>query len=190
MGRRLARALVLSLLGLIFLGMILMSSTACKRKKKRSIEQVAQNAQPEVGVPLSSMVQAADPRTQRQLTKGFYAVEENAWRWTQGSFSASLRPPLGSSRKGAILVLKFSIPDRVLEKLKAIRLSASVNAFALSAEEYSKPGEYTYSREVPPAALAAEAASVDFALDKFLPPTPPDERELGVVVHSIGFEAK
>ncbi len=184
-GRRLDRALAL-----ILLGMVLISPIACKRKKKRSIEQVTQNAQAEAGGPLSSMVQVADPRTQRQLTKGFYAVEQNAWRWTEGSFSASLRPPLGSSRKGAMLVLKFSIPDLVLEKLKKIRLSASVNGFALSAEEYSKPGEYTYSREVPAAALAAEAASVDFTLDKFLPPTPPDVRELGVVVDAIGFEAR
>ncbi|MDQ6759897.1 MAG: hypothetical protein M3Z32_08540 [Acidobacteriota bacterium] len=177
-------------LTLILLGLLLMNPIACKRKKNRSIEQVTQSAQPETSGPLSSMVQAADPRTQRQLTKGFYAVEQNAWRWTEGSFSASLRPPLGSSRKGAMLVLKFSIPDLVLEKLKKIRLSASVNGVALSAEEYSKPGEYTYSREVPATALTSEAVSVDFNLDKFLPPTPPDIRELGVVVHAIGFEAR
>jgi hypothetical protein len=32
--------------------------------------------------------------------------------------------------------------------------------------------------------------TVDFALDKFLAPGAADQRELGVVVSSIGFEAK
>lgn len=136
------------------------------------------------------MIQVADPRTRLQLTKGFHDVEHNAWRWTEGSFSATLRPPLGSSQKGATLILRFKIPEVVLEKLKTIRLSASVNGLALPPEEYNKPGGYTYSRDVPPPALEAEAVSVNFTLDKFLPPTPADLRPLGVVVSEIGFEAK
>lgn len=136
------------------------------------------------------MLQVADPHTSIQLTRGFHPVEHNSWRWTEGSFAATLRPPLGSSQKGALLVLKFSIPDTVLQTLKTIQLSASVNGLALPPEEYSKSGEYTYSRDVPPPALAGQAVSVDFTLDKFLPPSPSDDRALGVVVSAIGFEAK
>ena len=136
------------------------------------------------------MIQVADPRTRLQLTKGFHEVEHDAWRWTEGSFSVAVRPPMGAAQKGALLVLKFVIPDLVLQQLKSIRLSASVNGLALPPEEYTKPGDYTYARDVPPAALAAPAVSVDFTLDKFLPPTPPDIRALGVIVSAIGLEAR
>jgi hypothetical protein len=136
------------------------------------------------------MIQVADPRAEIQLIRGFHPVEQNAWRWTEGSFAASLRPPLGASQRGALLVLKFTIPDVALQKLKTIRLSASVNGLALPAEEYSKPGEYTYSRDVPATALAAQAVPADFTLDKFIPPSASDERALGIVVSAIGFEAK
>ena len=139
---------------------------------------------------LASMIQVADPRTKVQLTKGFHEVEQDAWRWTEGSFSAAVRPPMGAEQKGALLVLKFVIPDLVLQQLKSIRLSASVNGLALAPQEYTKPGEYTYSRDVPPTALAAQAVSVDFTLDKFLPPNPPDIRALGVIVSAIGLEAR
>jgi hypothetical protein len=43
---------------------------------------------------------------------------------------------------------------------------------------------------VPASALSSDAVSAEFALDKFLPPGTVDQRELGVVVTSIGFEAK
>ena len=136
------------------------------------------------------MVQVADPRYAIQLTRGFHRVENGSWRWTEGSFAATLRPPLGANQKGALLVLKFSIPAIVLQTLKTIRLAASVNGLALPPEQYTQPGDYTYSRDVPVTALAAEAVSVDFILDKFLPPSPSDQRALGVVVSAIGLEAK
>ena len=165
--------------------------TACKRRKRPPPrESVSQADLATHSERVASMIQVADPRTKLHLTKGFHDVEHDAWRWTEGSFSAAVRPPMGAGQKGALLVLKFAIPDLVIQKLKSIRLSASVNGLALPPQEYTKPGDYTYSRDVPPAALAAPAVSVDFTLDKVLPPTPVDGRALGVVVSAIGFEAK
>ena len=142
------------------------------------------------GAALSSMVHVADPRAALQLTRGFHQVEHDSWRWTEGSFAATLGAPPGSSQQGALLVLRFSIPEVVIQTLKTIRLSASVNGLALPPQEYSKPGQYTYARDIPPSALAAQAVSVEFTLDKFLPPSASDERALGVIVSAIGFEAK
>ncbi|MGI8741791.1 MAG: hypothetical protein ACR2NN_04310 [Bryobacteraceae bacterium] len=160
---------------------------ACKSKKKRPPLEPA--AEQSVSTQ-SSMIEVADPRASLQLIRGFHDVESGSWRWTERQFSATLRPPKDAARKGATLVLKFSIPEVVIRKLKPIQLSASVNGLAVPAQEYSKPGEYTYSRDVPSTALLGGAVRVDFALDKSLPPSPADERELGVVVSAVGFEAK
>ncbi len=157
----------------------------CKRAKKTRVE-----ATDEAGPTLASVVNMADARASVQLLKGFHDVEGNAWRWTMGKFSVTLRPPLNASQKGATLVVKMSIPEAIMGQVKSTTLTANVNGAAIAGETYTKAGEYTYSRDVPASALSADAVTVDFALDKFLPPGVADQRELGVVVSSIGFEAK
>ncbi len=136
------------------------------------------------------MVNASDPRTAGQLVKGFHSVEQNAWRWTTGNFSVILKPPAGAAQKGATLILKFVVADAVLDKLKSMTLSASVGGQKLPPETYTKGGEYTYTRDVPSSALQQDTVSVDFALDKFLPASPQDARDLGVIMTMVGFEAK
>jgi hypothetical protein len=136
------------------------------------------------------MVNAADPRAAVQLVRGFHGVEQNAWRWTTGSFAVTLKPPANAAQKGATLEFKFVVPGVVIDKLKSVTLSASVNGQKLAPETYTKEGEYTYSRDVPPSALTGDAASVEFTLDKFLPASPEDMRDLGVIMTMVGFEAK
>ncbi len=157
----------------------------CKRAKKTRVE-----ATDEAGPTLASVVNMADARASVQLLKGFHDVEGNAWRWTMGKFSVTLRPPLNAPRKGATLVVKMNIPEAIMGQVKSTTLTANVNGAAIAGETYTKAGEYTYSKDVPASALGADAVTVDFALDKFLPPGAADQRELGVVVSSIGFEAK
>ena len=71
-------------------------------------------------------VHAADPKSSIQLIKGFHGVEQNSWRWTMGRFAVTLKPPTGPPSKARPLVLKFSIPDAVLQKTKTMTLTASV----------------------------------------------------------------
>lgn len=158
----------------------------CKRKEKIRVAQTDEEAP----TGLSSVVHVADPKAAPQLLKGFYPVEQNSWRWTAGKFSVALRPPKDAAAKGATLLLKFSVPEPVIAKLKTVALSGSVAGKALSPESYTQAGEFTYSRDVDPKQLAGPAVNVEFTLDKFLPPSDSDQRELGVVVTSIGFEAK
>jgi hypothetical protein len=162
----------------------LLATTACKGRNRARVQTEEETP------ALSSMVYMADPRASHQLLKGFHDIEQNAWRWTMGRFSVLLRPPRGAAEKGAVLQLKFVVPEAVIAKLQSTTLSATVNGALLKPETYSAPGEYTYSREVDPKLLGGEAATVDFSLDKSLPPGSADQRELGIIVTMVGFEAK
>lgn len=137
-----------------------------------------------------SMVQANDPKAALQLIKGFHALEEGRFRWTMGQFSVALRSPMQASERGARLILNLNVPDPVIEKLRSVKLSASVEGVALPGETYTKPGGYVYSQEVPAKAFTKSTVVVDFKLDKSLPPGDVDRRELGVVMTAVGFEAR
>jgi hypothetical protein len=158
---------------------------SCRKRERMKVELTDEGTG-----QLASMIHAADPRASVQFVKGFHDIEQNAWRWTMGRFSVTLRPPKDAATKGATLQLRLSVPDAILERLKSVTLTAAVNGRALDPETYSKAGEYVYTRDVPAAALAGDGVAVDFALDKFLPPGQVDQRELGVVVSSVGFEPK
>jgi hypothetical protein len=139
---------------------------------------------------MASTVQMGDPRAQAQLVSGFYGVEDNAWRWTARQFSMVVRTPFGAAQKGASLQARLSVPEPVIAKLKTISLSPSVNGHALPPETFTQAGEVTLKRDVPANFLTGDSAKLDFQLDKALPPTASDLRELGIVALSIGLEPK
>jgi hypothetical protein len=56
--------------------------------------------------------------------------------------------------------------------------------------EIDEAGQYIYSREIPANLLTGDVARVDFSLDKTIPPTAADRRELGVVVSVVGFQPR
>lgn len=156
----------------------------CRRHRRVTVQTT------EEAPSLASVVATADPHAVKQLMSGFYGVEQNSWRWTAGRFSVLLRPPRTAARNGAVLQLKFAIPDVAFPRLKGVSLSAYVNGTALTPETYTQAGQFTYSRDVPANLLAGDVARVDFSLDKTIAPTAADRRELGVVVSLIGFQPK
>ena len=101
-----------------------------------------------------------------------------------------LRPPAGAAQKGATLNLQLVVADPTISKLKTITLSASAGGAALPPETYTQAGPFTYSREVPPSQLTGESIKIDFQLDKALPPSGADLRELGLIFNSVALEAK
>ncbi|HBY62134.1 MAG TPA: hypothetical protein DEH78_20120 [Solibacterales bacterium] len=163
----------------------LLAAASCKRRDRVVVE-----ATQEEGTVLASVVHVADPRTATQLARGFYDVEGNAWRWTAGKFAVTLRPPAGAAQKGATLVFKFAFPEAVFTKTGPVTLAANVGGTALAPETFAKPGEQNYTRDVPATVLGKDAVVLEFSLDKALPPSAADQRELGVIATSIGFEAK
>lgn len=139
--------------------------------------------------PLNGFIRANDPAASRQLVSGFYGVENNAWRWTARKFSVALRPPAGADR-GALLTLTFNLPSVIIGQLKPVTLTASVNGRVLKSDVYTAPGQYDFTAPVPPDLLTADSLKVDFALDKALPPSGADRRELGMIVSSVGLAAQ
>ena len=174
--------LITKLTPVLLIGFVLLAPAGCKRKKKS-----AANEEP---TGLATMLHAADPRAAVQLLRGFHNVEAGAWRWTMKSFAVTLKAPAGAQAKGATLVLKFALPEVILQKLGPVTVTAKVGNEQLPPETFSAAGDQTYTKEVPASALKDEAITVEFTLDKALAPSEQDQRELGVIMNLVGFEAK
>ena len=137
----------------------------------------------------NSLVRMNDPTAAAQLLNGFYAIENNAWRWTAGHFSVLLYTPPGASQRGATLTFKFSVPEPAAQKFGNVTLTASIDGMALLSRTFDKPGAYTFTTDVPAAMLPTDSVKIDFALDKsFHAGT--DVRELGLIAASVGLSEK
>lgn len=157
----------------------------CRRQERARLEVTEEEP-----AALASVVHVADPATAAQLLKGFHGLEQGSWRWTATRFAVALRPPARASERGARLEVKLAIPEVVLARLKTLTLKTTVDGTALPPETYSKPGDHTYMREVPASVFTAKPVVVDFALDKAFIPGGGDQRELGIIVTTIGLEVK
>jgi len=156
--------------------------SGCRREKIR-LEPTEEGA-----VSISSVVKMSDPAGALQLVKGFHQIEQNAWRWTAGHFSITLRPP-DNAQKGAVLVADFVYPEAAFGKTGPTGLSAIFNGQQIGRVEIQSPGSYTLRAPVPAEALRAEAITFDFELSKYVPTGTLDGRELGVIARSIGLES-
>jgi hypothetical protein len=163
---------------------LLVAPLGCKRRKVRAQATV------EEAPGLASTIHLGDPRMAAQIVSGLYSVENGAWRWSARRFSVVLRPPAGAAQKGALLRVKLTVPPVVIDKEKSVTLTAALAKSPLPPETYSKAGDYTFQREVPANLLAGDPVRVDFELDKAMPPSDADSRELGIVVLAIGLESK
>jgi hypothetical protein len=119
-----------------------------------------------------------------------HGIEANSWRWTARQFAIALRPPVGAVQKGGVLTLRVTVPPVVIEKEKSVTLSASIGGTPLAPEPYAKAGEYVYKRDVPANLLTGDVVRVDFELDKAMPPSGGDARELGIILLSAALESK
>jgi hypothetical protein len=156
---------------------------ACKK------ERAAQDENP--NLPPLSVIYVAQPRAARQLVSGFWSVENNGWRWVKHSFAVSLAAPPGAAQKGAVLELRFFLPDSIISRRHSVTLAASVGGMALPPETYEQAGNYIYKRDVPAAALkVGSPVQVSFNTDKYLSAGEVEGRELALVVQSVGLIAK
>ena len=172
-------------LALLIVLLLALTGAACKGKHSRV---TVQNEEPDTGPRVASTVRMNDPHAAAQLLSGFYAVENNMWRWTAGKFSVQLRTPLAAPN-GATLTLSFTIPDVIVQKLKNIKVTASINGMELKSQSYDTAGPYTLSADVPASLLTGESLKADFTVDKTMRPDG-DVRDLGIIANSVAISPK
>ena len=143
----------------------------------------------EEGTPgLASTVQMGDRNAAMQLVRGFHAIEGDTWRWTMSRFAITLRVPEGAARNGAKLVVRFTAPEPVVEKLGPGTLTAKIGDRVVGSLTFKEAGKQTFTAAIPASDLGSETATFNFALDKYLAASSLDGRELGVIVESIGLD--
>jgi hypothetical protein len=172
-------------IGLAMALMLVTATEGCKAKRRTRVDTVEEEAG-----PLASFIKMSEPKTAVQLVRGFYSLEQGAWRWTKSEFSVTLRPPAGSTQNGARLEMKLVVPESVLAKIQDTTLFCTVNGQVLEPEKITKAGELLYKRDVAGSALSGDAVTLDFKLEKFLTAGQVEERELGVIVMSVGLLKK
>ena len=118
------------------------------------------------------------------LLQGWHAVEEGGWRWTDRRFSVLLRPKNPAART---LRMTVAILDIMLRNRPALTLSTKVNGVLLAPETFTQTGRHIYTRALPEAARTRGEYLVEFELDGAIPPAGLEERELGLIVSSVGL---
>lgn len=118
------------------------------------------------------------------LLQGWHSVEEGGWRWTDRRFSVLLRPKNPDART---LRLSVAVLDIMLHNRRSLTLSAKVNGVPLPPETFTRTGRCVYTRVLPDAAGARGEYLVEFELDGAIPPAGLEERELGLIVSSVGI---
>lgn len=114
--------------------------------------------------------------------EGFYELENGTFRWTKRNFAVTFAKRDSSGGGVSRLILKVYVPDSTIQKLGPIRLTARLGDHVLVPATYRAVGTYTFERELQTEWLSANASRFEFSLDKSLPPTPADRRELGIIV--------
>jgi hypothetical protein len=132
-------------------------------------------------VKLLSSLQTADPKASSQL-EGFYEIEDSRYRWTKRNFGMTLIVPDALTRATVQLDMQIYIPDAVIQKLGSIRISAQPNDHAIEPETFTQSGTFNYVRDLPADWLRVGPNRFNFQLDKSVPPSASDDRELGVIV--------
>ncbi len=136
-----------------------------------------------------SVLNMNDDTIERQLLSGFYGVENNTWRWVRRDFFVTLGPPPGSAERGAVLEIKFFIPEQQISQLGPVTLTPKIGLRDLPPMTYSTGGSLQYRAELLPVEAETNVIPVDFHFDKAVAPTKTDARELAAVVSSISIRA-
>jgi hypothetical protein len=116
------------------------------------------------------------PEAADQLVSGVYQLEAGAYRWMSGRATIILKPP----DKPSPLAVSFTIP--AIAPARHIVVLADGH---LAAEQtYARPG--TYTLQTSPLQPANATVNVEIQVDRTFS-APPDARQLGIVLSTVGF---
>lgn len=127
----------------------------------------------------------ADPAIASQLLSGFYAIENNSWRWVARNFSVALKPPPSISA-GGHLVVELYLAENEIQKLGPVTLTAAINGTSIGSETFQKAGHYNFTRNLSAQVLDTNILPVQFCFDKSMA-TVSDRRDLAAVIAGIAL---
>jgi hypothetical protein len=127
--------------------------------------------------PVLSDLPMTAPEAALQIVSGIYQLENGSWRWMSQTAVLLLKPPA----EPAPLVVHFSIPDQS----PARQISLDLNGKRIASQIFPGPGRYFLAS--PPVKPDGDSGQVTITVDKTFA-VPGDNRQLGVILLSVGFE--
>lgn len=141
------------------LGLVILSTAGCRARKPAPHNEPAP-AGPELK---TSELSVTDRLFQNRLLRGFYDGSPQ-WKWTAREFAVlvDVPPPVNAP---ATLKLDFTVPHELLEQVKDVTVTASVNGTVVGKQQYSQEGRNEWTLPVPPGALQKDPATIEYSLD-------------------------
>jgi len=119
--------------------------------------------------------------TRHTLLEGWHEPENEGWRWTERRFGVHFQAPARGRYKCCV---KLYLPEQLSASSDPFVIEAFLNQTSIGLEEYTQPGDYTFSRLLP----EGSDWHVQFTLNRAIPPDQSDSRERGIIVASCDLE--
>lgn len=165
------------------LAVILLLAVVCCKARRPRQEILVDDTEPVV----RELVAANDASVAGQLISGFYDLESGAWRWTMPRFAIRFRVPAGAREKGAVLRADLVLPAVLFDSTGPVTLAVSVAGQRLDAQTMTRAGNHSLAWRIPAGEMVAETVTLDFSLDKSVPPGAVDPRVLGLIFLRAGL---
>jgi hypothetical protein len=162
----------------------LLVTSACSKPKDAASPAAPAATTP---APLYSYAQTNDLRIAPQLVKGWYGVEDGAWRWMAKESQASLKNP-GVFPAG--FEVRLTLPKPIADAVgMPVTFTVLLDGKVLGEEVYQQDGAFIFEKTVQPGMLSPGPVAVTLRVNKAKPPVPGgDARELGAVIAGFGFK--
>ncbi len=112
-----------------------------------------------------------------ELLQGWHEAEGAGWRWTEQRFAVRVRVPQGASR--ALLKMKLYLPPDLIAKWGSLTIQPG----SAPAETYREDGYQELILDLGPQDQSLR--EVQFSLSHAVPGDATDNRERGIIVHSL-----
>ena len=138
--------------------------------------------------PSLAYLHAGDLRARPQLLGRWFNIEDGGWRWMSKEAQAVLRTPEESPVSPVSFELGLYFPEDHMKRAGGpVTVSILLEDDLLVEETYREPGAHTILQPVTTGSLPHPATRVAIRLNRAVPPTGEEERELGAVVLGLGF---
>jgi hypothetical protein len=137
------------------------------------------------GLAMAPALKMGDLRSKPQLVSGWYPIEDGAWRWMGKQAEVVLRTPADPALRFEMQL--FFTPGYMQSAGGPVTVSIRVNDKPLTKPSYFAPGSYRLEAPVPAGLATFPTSTVSIRLNRALPPSGSELRELGAIVSELGF---